>query len=110
MGRSNEEASFVSGLRSLALGAAAAAMWPSYLLLLAYMARQAPWSRNMSILACAVLVGLSLALFLHDWLKWLARPSGWAERYLGIPAPVGRQLGRIGRFLSVAAAVLLLPA
>jgi potassium efflux system protein len=110
MSPSNQDARFVKGLRSLTLGAAAAAMWPSYLLLLAYMARQAPWSRNMSILACAVLIGLSLTLFLHDWLKWLARPSGWAERYLGIPAPVGRQLSRVGRFLMVAAALLLLPA
>src|SRR5262249_449129 len=46
----------------------------------------------------------------HDFLRWLTRPSGWAERYLGIPAPVGRQLGRIGRFLIAAAALLLLPA
>jgi potassium efflux system protein len=110
MAPSNEDARFVKGLRSLMLGVAATAIWPTYLLLLAYMARQAPWSRNMSILACAILTGLSLALFLHDWLKWLARPSGWAERYLGIPAPVGRQLSRVCRFLSVTAAVLLLPA
>ena len=61
------------------------------------------WSRRS-------LAGLALALFLvHDLLRWLARPSGWAERYLEMPAPVARQLGRAGRFLVVAAAVLLLP-
>src|SRR5579875_1219831 len=106
----SEDARFVRGLRCLLLGAASAAVWPSYLLLLAYMARQAPWSRNMSVLACAVLIGLALALFLHDWLRWMVRPSGWAEHYLGIPGPVGRQLSRVGRFLIAAAALLLLPA
>ena len=57
-----------------------------------------------------MLVGLALALFLHDLLRWLTRPSGWAECYLELPAPVARQLGRAGRFVVVAAAALLLPA
>lgn len=110
MTRASEDGRLLKGLRALTLGAAAAAVWPTYLLLLAYMARQAPWSRSMSVLAGAVLVGLSLGLFLHDFLKWLARPSGWAESYLGIPRPVARQLGRAGRFLIAAATVLMLPA
>jgi small-conductance mechanosensitive channel len=110
MTRASDDGLFLRGLRSLMLGAAQSAIWPTYLLLLAYMARQAPWSRSMSVLACATLVGLSLLLFLHDLLKWVARPSGWAERYLGMPAPVARQLGRAGRFLIAIAAVLLLPA
>jgi potassium efflux system protein len=97
------------GLRSLALGTAAAAIWPSYLLLLAYLARQAPWPRNLGILASATLVGLAMAELLRGFLKWLARPSGWAEHYLGMPAPVARQLGRAGRFAVAAAAGLLLP-
>jgi hypothetical protein len=104
MAQAREDGRFLRGLRSLMLGTMSSAIWPSYLLLPAYMARQAPWSRGVSILACATLVGLSLALFLHDWLRWLARPSGWAERYLGIPAPVACQLGRAGRFLVAAAA------
>jgi small-conductance mechanosensitive channel len=110
MSRTREEGRFLRGLRLLMLGTVSSAIWPAYLLLLAYLARQAPWSRSMSILACATLVGLSLALFLHDWVKWLARPSGWAEHHLGIPGPVDRQLGRAGRFLAAAAAVFLLPA
>jgi potassium-dependent mechanosensitive channel len=105
-----DDGGFRRGLRLLALGAASAAVWPSYLLLLAYVARQAPWPRSMSIMSCAALVGLSLALFLHGLLRWLTRPSGWAERYLGMPASVARQLGRAGHFAIVAATVLLLPA
>jgi potassium efflux system protein len=110
MARAHDDGRFLTGLRSLTLGTVSCAIWPSYLLLLAYAARQAPWSRSMSILACGTLVGLALALFQHDWLRWLARPSGWGERYARIPRPVARQLGRAGRFLVIAAAVLLLPA
>lgn len=110
MPRSREDSRFVKGLRTLLLGILSSAAWPSYLLLLAYLARQAPWSRSMSVLGCAILVGLSLALFVHESIRWLARPSGWAERFAGIPGPLARQLGRAGRFVVAAAAVLLLPA
>ncbi len=110
MARASEDAKFLRGLRSLMVGTTLSGIWPSYLLLLAYMARQAPWSRGMSVLACATLIGLSLALFLHDLVRWLTRPSSWAERYLGMSASLARQLGRAGRFLIAAAAVLLLPA
>ncbi len=110
MSQTIEDGRLRQGLRSLTLGTAAAAVWPSYLLLLAYVARQAPWLRSMSIMMCAALVGLSLALFLHGLLRWLTRPSGWVERYLGMPGPVARQLGRAGRFVIGAAALLLLPA
>lgn len=97
------------GLRSLALGTAAAAIWPSYLVLLAYLARQAPWPRSVGILVSATLAGLAPLVLVHGLLRWLTRPSGWAERYLEVPAPVARQLGRAGRFVVVAAAWLLLP-
>jgi small-conductance mechanosensitive channel len=98
------------GLRSLALGTAAAAIWPSYLVLLAYLARQAPWPRSVGILVSATLTGLAPAVLVHGVLRWLARPSGWAECYLEIPAPVARQVSRAGRFVVIAAAGLLLPA
>jgi potassium-dependent mechanosensitive channel len=97
------------GLRSLAMGAAMAAIWPSYLLLLAYMARQAPWPRSVAILVSASLAGVALAVMAHGLLRWLTRPSGWAERHLEIPAPVARQIGRAGRFVVIAAAATLLP-
>ncbi|HZW32374.1 MAG TPA: mechanosensitive ion channel domain-containing protein [Isosphaeraceae bacterium] len=99
----------MKGLRTLAIGLAAAAVWPSYVGLLAYTARQAPWPRGVAILVAAVLSGLALAVLGHELLRWLARPSGWAECYLGMPAQVARQLSRAGRFLVVAAAALLLP-
>ena len=97
------------GLRTLAMGLAAAAVWPSYLGLLAYTARQAPWPRGVGILVAAVLSGLALAVLGHELLRWLARPSGWVEGYLEVPASVARQLGRAGRFLVAAATALLLP-
>ena len=56
--------------RSLGLGshvawAFAAAIWPSYLLLMAYVARQAPWPRSVAILVSAALAGVSLAVLAH---------------------------------------------
>jgi small-conductance mechanosensitive channel len=96
-------------LRSLAMGTARAAIWPSYLLLLAYMGRQAPWPRSVAILVSATLVGVSLAVMVHGLVRWLTRPSGWAECYLEIPGPVARQLGRAGQFVVIAAAVMILP-
>jgi potassium efflux system protein len=41
--------------------------------------------------------------------RWLAWPSGWPERYLGVPPLVARQAGGGGRFMVVAALVFLLP-
>ncbi len=108
--RAGEPGGFRRGLRSLALGSAMSALWPTYLLLLAYVARQAPWPRSMSILGCSTLIGLALALFVHELIRWATRPAGWAEHYLGMPGPLARQLGRAGRFATAAAAVLVLPA
>jgi potassium efflux system protein len=100
---------FMRGLRSLGIGLTAAAVWPSYLLLLAYLARQAPWPRTVGIPTSAALSGVAVAVLLHDLLRWLARPAGWVERYLEVPAAVARQLGRAGRFGVVAAVAFLLP-
>ena len=44
----------MQALRSLALGLARAAIWPLYLVLLAYAARVAPWPRSLGILVSAV--------------------------------------------------------
>jgi potassium efflux system protein len=96
-------------LRALALELARAALWPLYLVLLAYVARVAPWPRSLGILVSAILTAFAIAIFLHDLLRWLAWPGGWAEEQLGIPRLVARQLGRMGRFVVVAAVALLLP-
>jgi potassium-dependent mechanosensitive channel len=95
--------------RSLALGMAVAAVWPLYLVLLAYASRVAPWPRSLGALVSAGLSGLAIAILVHDLLRWLARPSGWVERHLDVPEAVVRQIGRAGRFIAVAALVFLLP-
>jgi potassium efflux system protein len=40
----------------------------------------------------------------------MTRREGWTERFLGVPAPVGRQLCRAGRFLAATAVIFLVPA
>jgi potassium-dependent mechanosensitive channel len=96
-------------LQSLALGLAAAVIWPLYLVLLAYAARVAPWPRSLGILVSAALSALAIALLVHELLRWAVRSGGWAERYLDIPSAVDRQAGRAGRFLVIAALCCLLP-
>jgi potassium-dependent mechanosensitive channel len=96
-------------LLTLALELVRAALWPLYLILLAYVARVAPWPRSLGILVSAVLTAVALALFLHELLRWLAWPGGWWEQKLEVPRPVARQLGRVGRFIVVAALGLILP-
>ena len=95
--------------RSLVLGLLWASIWPGYLVLVAQAARLGPWPRNLGILASTVLHGLALGVFVPGVLAWLTRRDGWAERFLGVPAPVGRQLCRAGRFLAAAAVVCLVP-
>ena len=55
-------------------------------------------------------VGVALVVLVGAVLKWITRPSGWAECYLEVPAPVARQVGRAGRFVAIAAAATILPA
>jgi small-conductance mechanosensitive channel len=99
----------MQALRSLALGLARAALWPLYLILLAYASRVAPWPRSLGILVSAVLTGAAIAIFIHELLRLLTWPSGWAERNLGVPGVVARQLGWDGRFVVIGALVFLLP-
>ena len=75
----------MQALRSLALGLARAAIWPLYLVLLAYARAVAPWPRSLGILVSAVMTGAAIAIFVHDLLHWLTWPSGWPEHYLGVP-------------------------
>jgi len=96
-------------LRSVALKLTRAAIWPVYLLLLAYAARVAPWPRSLGILVSAILTGVAMAMLVHDLLRWLVWAPERPERILNLPQPVARQLDRAGRFLVVAALVLVLP-
>jgi potassium efflux system protein len=93
----------------LLLGLAWASLWPVYLVLVAQAARLAPWPRNLAILASTVLHGLAIGAFLPSILSWLTRRDGWAERFLGVPTPVCRQVCRAGRFLAAAAVFCIVP-
>ncbi len=99
----------MQALRSLVLELARAAIWPAYLVLAAYTARVAPWPRSLGILISACLSVLAIAIFVSELLRCVAKPLGWAERYLDIPRTVSRQVGRASRFLVVAAVTLLFP-
>jgi potassium efflux system protein len=99
----------MQALRAIALGLATAAIWPVYLLLLAYAARVAPWPRSLGILVSAICTALSLATLVNGLLRRLARSAAGPERLLNLPDPVVRQLESAGRFLAGAALVLLLP-
>jgi potassium efflux system protein len=94
----------------LVLGLLWASIWPGYLVLVAQAARLGPWPRDLGILASTVLHGLAIGVFVPGILAWMTRRDGWAERFLAVPAPVGRQLCRAGRFLAAAAVVCLVPA
>jgi potassium efflux system protein len=96
-------------LRSGALKLARAAIWPLYLVLLAYAARVGPWPRSLGILASALLTAVAMAILAHELLHFLVWPSAWSERRAHPPQSVPRQLDRAGRFLIVAAVVFLLP-
>lgn len=96
-------------LRALGLGLARAAVWPLYLVLLAYAARIAPWPRSLGVLVSAIATGGAIAILVHDVFHWLTSTSGRPELYLGVPGPVARQLNTSGRFVVVAAVLLILP-
>jgi potassium-dependent mechanosensitive channel len=96
-------------LRSGALKLARAAIWPLYLVLLAYAARVGPWPRSLGILVSAAVTAAAMAILVDDLLRWLVWSSAWSERRLHLPQAAARQLDHAGRFLVVAAVVFLLP-
>jgi potassium efflux system protein len=96
-------------LRRLTITLARAAIWPAYLLLLAYAARVAPWPRSLGILVSAVLTATAIATLIDDLLRWLVSPPAGVERSFDLPRPVARQLDRVGRFLVLGALALMLP-
>ena len=106
---SREDGSKMRALRALSLGLARAAIWPLYLIFLAYASRVAPWPRSVGILVSAVLTGAAIAMFVHELLRFFTWPSGWAECNVGVPGAVARQLGWDGRFVIVGALFFLLP-
>ena len=77
--------------RSLLIGIGSSALWPVYLGLLAYTARQAPWPRSLAVPAATTLAILALAVLVMGLARWMLRPEGWAEATLQVPAAVTRQ-------------------
>jgi len=91
---------------ALLFGIISATIWPSYLLLLAYTARQAPWPRSVAIPGSSALLMLTPAILFLSLMRWLLRSEGWAEKQLGIPAEVRRQLRRAAVTLVLVSAPL----
>ncbi len=108
--QSNQDQSFpanrqdfalMKALLSLALGLARTVLWPLYLILLAYGAGvRRLWPRSLGILVSAVLTGTGAGTLGPKPAALAGAPGGWPERYLDVPRPVARQLGRAGRFAS----------
>jgi potassium efflux system protein len=96
-------------LRNLLIGIGRAAVWPSYVALAAYAARQAPWPRSLALAAGSVLGSLALAAMAANLVRGLFGPGGWAEVALRVPADVTRQARRAGLALVAAHVVLLMP-
>src|SRR4051812_16149666 len=94
-------------IKTFLLGLASAAIWPTYLGLFAYAARQAPWPRSFAIAGASVLLCLALAAFVAGLARGLLRAGGWAETILLVPATVTRQL-RVALLVLVASGVLFL--
>jgi small-conductance mechanosensitive channel len=97
-------------IRSLLLGLTSSMIWPGYIALAAYAAREAPWSRGLAVLSGTALGIVALAAFGANAVAWVFARGGWAESELGVPADVARQLRRSGVALAVACVVFLLPA
>ena len=97
-------------LRSLFLGIVASSIWPAYIALFAYAARQAPWPRALGTLTGTALGLAALAMLAATLIGWVLAPAGWAETELGVPPDVARQLRRCGKALVLAHVAFLLPA
>jgi potassium efflux system protein len=91
------------------LGLTSTAIWPAYLLLSAYAARQAPWPRSFAIAIASVLASLALATFATGLARWLLRSGGWAETTLLLPPRVAHQLHAAVLVLVLAGFSLLVP-
>jgi potassium efflux system protein len=82
------------GIRGIVVGVGTAAVWPSYLGLLAYTARQAPWPRSVAVPVSAALALVVPAALAAGVSRWLLRPGGWAETVLKVPTAVACQVRR----------------
>lgn len=97
-------------LRNLVIGVVGSAVWPGFLGLAAYAARQAPWPRGVAYPSSAALGMLALAALAANLLRWLLGSKGWAGDVLAMPPDVTRQLRSTALLVVAAMAAILLPA
>ncbi len=97
-------------LKRVYFGLLGAALWPAYLVLAAYAARQAPWPRSVALPTSTTLYLIALAALAVNALYWFFGSSGPAKTIFELPADVGRQVRRATSFLIVAALICLVPA
>jgi small-conductance mechanosensitive channel len=96
-------------IRTLLIGVGGSAVWPAYLGLAAYAARQAPWSREVAFPASSALAIIAAAALAANLVRWLLGQGGWAETVLQTPPEVTRQVRRAALALVVVHAVFLVP-
>ena len=97
-------------LRNLLFGLLSSSVWPAYLGLGAYAARQAPWPRSFAVLSATLLASLALAGWATNVARWTFGDVGWAASGLEMPPEVCRPI-RCGVYALIAASlVALLPA
>ncbi len=95
--------------RSLLAVLGTSAIWPAYLVLVAYAARQSPLPRGMALSSSLVLLVVAIALYVVNLSRALLKARGWGEVVLRIPSAAARQLRRTIILLTVAAVVFILP-
>jgi potassium efflux system protein len=97
-------------VRNLLIGVARSAVWPAYLALAAYAARQAPWPKTLALPLAVVLASLALAALAANIGRRLLGPGCWAEGVLGMPPEVCRMVRRALVALLGSSVLILLPA
>ena len=97
-------------LKRIVFGLLGAALWPMYLGLAAYAARQAPWPRTVAFPASMMLSMIALATLAVNASHWFFGSTGLARTAFEFPADVGRQARRVTSALIVGAVVCLVPA
>ncbi len=97
-------------LHKLLIGVVRSAIWPAYLALAAYAARQAPWPKDLALPTATILAMLALAALVANLVRRLFGPCGWAEDVLEMPPEVSCQVRRALVTLVAIHVVLLLPA
>lgn len=96
-------------LRGVLVSIAYSAILPSFIGLIAYTARQAPWPRTVAVPVSHGLAMLAPPAFIAGLVRWMLRPRGWAEGTLKVPADVTAQFRQTVIALVGAGIPLLLP-